>query len=89
MFYVYILKSKKDKRLYIGRTDNLRKRLQEHARGRVTSTKPRRPLKLVYYEAYADREDSKRREYGLKHSGSVYNGLIKRVESSIKDNEGL
>ena len=84
MFYVYILKSKKDGKLYIGYSGNLRQRVREHGNGKVESTKNRRPLELVYYEAYKDEDDAKGRERSFKHSGSVYNGLIKRIKKSIK-----
>jgi len=83
MYYVYILKSKKDNKLYIGRTDNLNQRMNDHSLGKVVSTNHRRPLVLVYYEAYRNREDSKNRECGLKKSGSVYMGLKKRIEKSL------
>ena len=51
MFYTYVLKSKKDNELYIGFSYDLKKRLLEHQKGLVKSTKDRRPLELVYYEA--------------------------------------
>lgn len=54
MHYVYVLRSDKDGDLYIGRTNDLRRRFLEHQEGKVFSTKGRRPLKLVYYEAYTD-----------------------------------
>lgn len=50
MFYIYFLQSKKDKGLYIGRTNNLKRRLFEHNSGQVLSTKPRRPFALLGYE---------------------------------------
>ncbi len=84
MYYVYILKSKKDNKFYIGYSKNLKQRLFEHNRGNVESTRNRRPLELVYYEAYRDEEDAKTREKSFKNSGSVYNGLIKRIEKSVK-----
>jgi len=83
MFYVYILKSKKDNNLYIGSTNNLRRRIVEHKNGKVGNTKHRLPLDLIYYEAYEDETDAREREGNLKHSGSVYNGLIKRIKRSI------
>ena len=83
MYYVYILKSLKDSRLYIGRSSQLKKRLVEHNQGRVTSTTHRRPWKLVYYEGYRNEDDAKDRERGLKKSGSVYMGLIKRIARSL------
>ena len=47
MFYVYVLHSLKDNGIYIGKTNNLKRRLYEHNSGKVFSTKPRRPLKLL------------------------------------------
>jgi len=66
MFYVYILFSEKDGKLYIGYTDDLRRRFEKHSRGFVKATANRRPLKLVYYEAYLEESDAKRRELYLK-----------------------
>jgi len=84
MHYVYILKSKRDNKLYIGYSDNLKKRLLEHTKGNVKSTSYRRPLELVYYESYKNVDDAIEREKSFKKSGSVYNGLIKRIKRSIK-----
>jgi putative endonuclease len=87
MFYVYILKSAKDNRLYIGYSSNLKQRIKEHQSGEVDSTKHRRPFELIYYEAYRNEDDAKEREKSFKHSGSVYNGLVKRIVRSI-DKQG-
>ena len=62
MHYVYILQSLKDNNLYIGFTSSLEKRIREHNNGEVQSTKPRRPLKLIFYEAYLNQNDALRRE---------------------------
>lgn len=83
MHYVYVLKSGKDHKLYIGRSDNLRERLSDHARGHVEATRHRRPLVLVYYEAYQSEIDAKEREQHLKKSGSSSMGLKKRIKRSI------
>lgn len=61
-YYVYILFSKKDRKLYIGYTANLKRRLDEHMSGRVRSTSWRRPLVCIHYEAYLSQEDALRRE---------------------------
>ncbi len=66
MYYVYILKSLKDGKLYIGYTTDLRKRFKEHQGGEVISTKPRRPFELIFYEAYKRMKDAKRRERYFK-----------------------
>lgn len=78
MFYVYVLKSKKDGKLYIGFTSDLRLRFQEHNNGKVKSTCYRRPLELIYYEAYKDEGIAKRREKQLK-SGKAHIALKKRL----------
>jgi len=66
MYYVYVLQSEKDACFYVGYTSDLRKRLKLHNDGRVESTKDRKPLKLVYYEACISQEDALHREKYLK-----------------------
>ena len=66
MYYVYVLRSQFDGKLYIGYTANLRNRMQEHNNGQVTSTKSRRPLELIFYEGYKSMGDAKRREHYFK-----------------------
>lgn len=65
-FYVYVLKSHSDCRFYTGCTNNLRKRLSQHQKGRVTSTKERIPVELIYYEMCQDQQDAYTREKYLK-----------------------
>jgi putative endonuclease len=66
MYYVYILKSKLDNKLYTGFSSNLKKRISEHNSGGVVSTKNRRPLELIYYEAYKEKVNALKREKFLK-----------------------
>lgn len=66
MHYVYVLRSIRDGKFYTGYTTNLDKRLSEHNAGNVFSTKNRRPLELMYYEACRHKEDALRRERYLK-----------------------
>ena len=80
MYYTYVLLSAKDSRLYVGFTENLDKRIAEHENGKVKSTSPRRPLKLVYYEACLNIEDAVKREKYLK-SGFGRNFLKNRLEN--------
>ena len=65
-FYTYVLESLKDGKRYIGYANNLRKRIEEHEKGLSFSTKPRLPLKLIYFEGCLNQEDAKRREDYLK-----------------------
>lgn len=78
MFYIYLLQSKKDGKLYIGFTSNLRLRFQEHNDGKVKSTNYRRPLELIYYEAYKNEIIARKREKQLK-SGKAHVALKKRL----------
>ena len=66
MHYVYVLRSLKDTGLYVGRTEELEKRIEEHMSGEVRSTKERRPLKFVYGEISNDIKDAAHRERYLK-----------------------
>lgn len=68
MYYVYILLSEKDGQLYIGSTRDLKMRIKYHFAGKVPSTKCRLPLKLIFYEAYLDKNDAARREKYFKTS---------------------
>lgn len=68
MYYVYILKSKKDNKLYTGYTQNLSKRIASHNKGKVNSTSLRLPVKLIYYEACLNQQDATHREKYLKTS---------------------
>ena len=65
-YYVYVLLSAKDKNLYTGYTENLKSRFEQHSKGYVSSTKERRPLKLIYSEACLDKKDATHREKYLK-----------------------
>ena len=65
-FYVYILYSHKDHKLYIGVTADLLSRIKDHQLGKVTATKHRLPIELIHYEAFRDKGDAKARERYLK-----------------------
>ncbi len=76
-YYVYVLESKTSKGLYIGYTANLKRRFQEHNAGLNFSTKPYKPWNLIFYEAYLNELDAKRRENYLKTSQG--SRLLKRM----------
>ncbi len=66
--YVYVLRSEIDHKFYIGFTSDLKARLKLHELGKVPATKPRRPLQLMFYEAFANQYGALRREKYLKSS---------------------
>ena len=84
MFYVYILKSEKDGKLYIGYTSNLQRRIAEHTDGQNKSTAYRVPLHLVYYEAYKSQADAEAREVRLKTSAGAYTALKRRIGDCLR-----
>jgi putative endonuclease len=65
-YYVYVLLSEKDHKFYIGFTIDIKTRLEEHNSGKVSQTKNRRPLKLVYWEGCLNQQDAAKRERYLK-----------------------
>ena len=81
-YYVYVLKSDVDNRLYTGYTKDLKLRFELHTKGRVDSTKNRRPLKLIYYEACLNQQDATHREKYLKtYLGKLF--LRNRLKSYL------
>lgn len=84
MYHVYLLKSKKDDRLYIGYTSDVERRLQAHNAGLVTYTRKYLPWVLVYYESFRSLEDAKKREKALKYFGKAYGQLKGRIMNSLK-----
>ena len=84
MCYVYILQSPKTKPIYIGFTKDLKRRVSEHKQ-----LQRHKEWRLIYYEAYRAREDAVRREQQLKQYGSAKQGLLKRLEESLKESNSI
>jgi putative endonuclease len=72
MYYVYILRNKRTNRLYIGYTEDLKRRLSEHKK--IDDS-----IRLIYYEAYIYESQARTRERKLKLYGSAWRGLKKRL----------
>lgn len=82
MYCTYVLQSQKDGKFYVGFTKDLKLRFEQHTKGLVESTRDRRPLTLIYYEACLDREDATRREKYLKtYHGKMF--LKRRLKSYL------
>ena len=82
MFYTYVLKSSINGDIYIGYSDDLKRRLKEHNDGRVLSTKINKPWILIYYESYKDKRDATKREKQLK-SHKAKNDLKIQLKYSL------
>ncbi len=79
-YYTYILLSEKDGDKYAGYTKDLKLRFEKHQKGLVESTKNRRPLKLIYFEACLTEKDAlKREKYFKTHYGKMF--LKNRLKS--------
>ena len=65
-YVVYVLKSLKTGKRYVGQTSNLEKRLKDHNSGLSVYTKNRGPWKLVFQEYYNSRSEAMLREKYLK-----------------------
>jgi len=87
-YYTYALLSEKDGKNYTGYTSNLPLRFEAHQNGKVASTKHRRPLRLIYFEACLTQEDALKREKYLKtHYGKMYLG--NRLKSYFTGQENI
>ena len=88
MFYVYLLEHQTDKSWYIGYSENLKRRLNEHRSGsgsRTTSLK-KGNYKLIYYESYLNKQDALGREKYLK-SGSGRKYLKKQLKNYFEEKD--
>lgn len=88
-YFVYVLKSLMDGKNYAGYTKNLELRFEQHLNGEVESTKHRRPMKLIYFEACLNQLDAlKREKYFKTHYGKMFlkNRLAQWFKDSISSN---
>lgn len=83
MWYVYILKSTKRKWYYVGSTNRLEQRIQEHNTGKVRSTKSFLPLELVYKCEYVSEILARGEERLLKNKRIAKEEIIRNIEGKI------
>lgn len=83
-YYVYVLENIKDGELYIGFTNNLKRRLKEHNQGENFSTKNYGGWKLIYCEACLNSRDAQRREKYFKTTQG-YRLLKRRLKEYFYD----
>ena len=85
MNYTYIVRCS-DGSLYTGWTNDLEKRIKAHNEGKGAKyTKSRRPVELVYYEAFEKKEEAMSREWAIKQmSREEKKGLLKATLRSSR-----
>ena len=79
MYFVYILKNNSSNKHYIGSTNNLERRLEEHNRGQTKSTKRRGVWSIIYTKQFATSIEAKRREQLIKSykGGNAFKALLR------------
>jgi len=80
MFFFYVLKSRKDKKLYIGVSADPQKRLLQHNSGKSKSTKYRTPFDLIYKEQYKSQKEAYKREWSVKNTKEGRTDLLKCLQ---------
>ncbi len=76
MYCTYIIQHKTTRKIYIGSTNNLKRRIKEHL-------KKDKPWILIYYEAYRLEKDAREREQKLKYYGTSLSNLKRRIHESF------
>lgn len=84
MYYVYILLAIKNRRFYIGSTNNLKERISQHKSGQVYTTKRMLPIRLIFYETFISKRDALRRERYFKTTKGK-SSLKLMLRGSLKD----
>lgn len=86
-YFIYILYSLKDKKLYVGCSSDLESRIKKHNDGNVISTRNRRPLVLIHSEDFQDKADAFNRERFLK---SLWGARFKKkiLKEFLQKNRG-
>jgi len=79
MNYFYVLQFRKNKKLYYGFTDDLKRRISEHRRGESDFTSRNGQFDLIFYEAYINKKDAQAAEKYFKsgHGREVLKGKLK------------
>ena len=80
MYKVYILKSLKNSRYYVGHSEDITNRLKRHNKGLIRSTRNGRPWELVYFEDYPTKQTAYKRELQIKsyRGGEALKRLLKK-----------
>ncbi len=78
MWSVYILKSKDKNWYYVGSTNDVGRRIREHEKGRVRSTKNYRPFVLVFVKRFDEEKDARMYERKLKKCRIEKESIIKK-----------
>ncbi|OHA78938.1 MAG: hypothetical protein A3B07_01415 [Candidatus Yonathbacteria bacterium RIFCSPLOWO2_01_FULL_43_27] len=88
-YFVYILMSERDKRLYVGCTHNVEQRLKAHQSGKVIATKQRRPLLLIHSEKFLSKTEAFTRErflkslWGAREKRKIFQNYVSKIGHTL------
>lgn len=83
MYFFYILRSLKNKKLYLGSTSNLKNRIKSHNEGKNFATKPNIPYELIFYSAFKNEKDAINCEQYFKTTAG-WRRIHKMLEYTLK-----
>lgn len=83
MHKVYLIQSEVDKSIYIGYCNDIEIRLKQHNAGKTKSIKSKIPYRLIYYEAFLDKTDARKRELSLKRQGMQREFVLNNLKNSL------
>jgi putative endonuclease len=83
MYFVYVIQSRKSKKLYIGVSYNLLRRLHEHNSPFNTGYTKNNQWEILYVEGYLKKDIAYHREKMLKQYGNVWQGVKKRINRTM------
>ena len=86
--FVYLLRNSEDG-FYLGRTTDIKRRLEEHNSGESSYTKSRGPWELVAYEEFSSMDEAKKRERALKNNPRMLKFLKKRALATLRVSAAL
>ena len=66
-YHIYILQSEKTGKYYVGSTNNVTERFEQHNKGRVHSTKSGKPWRMIYSEKFDTLSEARKRELQIKN----------------------
>jgi putative endonuclease len=84
MYYFYIIRSKKNRRLYLGQTTNLKDRVRSHNDGENKATKPNIPYELIFYSGFVNQVDAINCEHYFKTTAG-WKRLHRMLESTLSE----
>ena len=86
-YYTYTIQSLSDGSYYVGSTEDIKNRLGKHNKGRVRSTKSKRPFKLVYCEKFDSRQEAYKRERQIKSykGGEAFKKILRVGTQAVNE----